>query len=98
MAKKRKTREQKKLADLRHSFRHVFVSQLPPAAKIQLQQKETISLPNKPKPQLPTNTAYPYLAKDLSKTGVLTLGILAFQIILFTLLKNHVLMIPGISF
>jgi hypothetical protein len=97
MAKKRKTREQKKLADLRHSFRHVLVSQITPAAKIQVQPKNIFSLPDRPNPQILVG-AYPYLVKDLSKTGVLTLGILAFQVILFTLLRNHVLTIPGIGY
>jgi len=97
MAKHRKTREQKKLADLRHSFRHVLVSQTTPAAKIKLPQKVTFRPLTQPNPTVLTG-AYPYLVKDLSKTGMLTLGILAFQIILFALLKNHVLTIPGISF
>jgi hypothetical protein len=97
MAKHRKTREQKKLADLRHSFRHILVSQTPSAAKIQFQQKATISLSNQANPRVLVS-AYPYLVKDLSKTGMLTLGILVFQVVLFALLKNHVLTIPGIGF
>jgi hypothetical protein len=97
MAKQRKTREQKKLADLRHTFKHVFVGQMPSAVKTQIQSSNAISLSYKPKAQISTNQ-YPYLVKDLSKTGMLTLGILAFQIILFTLIKTHALMIPGISY
>ena len=97
MAKQRKTREQKKLADLRHQFIHTLASQTPPAVKIKLQPKDIINPSSKPNQQLSVNK-YPYLIKDLSKTGVLTLGILAFQIILFALLKNHTLAIPGIGY
>jgi hypothetical protein len=97
MAKKRKTREQKKLADLRHTFQHVIVGQETSAAKTNIQPSNTISLSYKPKTTILTNQ-YPFLVKDLSKTGILTLLILAFQIVLFALLKNHVLTIPGISF
>jgi len=97
MAKKRKTRQQKILADLRHNFRHTLVNQVPSSEKIQPQPASGISLSYKPNLQTSINT-YPYLVKDLSKTGVLTLAILIFQIILFALLKNHVLIIPGISY
>jgi hypothetical protein len=97
MAKKRKTRDQKKLADLRHTFNHVYVGHETSAAKTQPTNASTISLSYKPKTTILTNQ-YPYLAKDLAKTGILSFGILAFQIILFVLLKNHVLSIPGISF
>jgi hypothetical protein len=97
MAKKRKTREQKKLADSRHTFKHVFVGQETSAVKPQASPVSTISLSYKPKPSISTNQ-YPYLIKDLSKTGVLTLGILALQIILFSLIRIHVLTIPGISY
>ena len=97
MAKERKTRDQKKLADLRHTFKHVEVGQALPAAKTQTLPISTISLPYKPKASILVNQ-YPYLIKDLSKTGILTLAILAFQIILFISLKNHVLTIPGVSY
>jgi hypothetical protein len=97
MAKKRKTREQKKLAGLHHNFTHALNSQIPPAVKIQIQAKDVISPLSKPNQQISTNK-YPYLVKDLSKTGALTLGILAFQIILFVLLKNHIATIPGIGY
>ena len=97
MAKQRKTREQKKLADLRHTFTHALVSQTPSAVKIQFQSKDIISPSIKPNQQISTNK-YPYLIKDLFKTGALTLGILAFQIILFVLLKNHTVTIPGIGY
>ncbi|HUD09714.1 MAG TPA: hypothetical protein VMR77_02850 [Patescibacteria group bacterium] len=96
MAKKRKTREQKILADLRHNFKHNFISQAPLTEKIQTQITPSIMMPITQKTA--ALNAYPYLIKDLTKTAMLTLGIFAFQIILFALLKNHVLIIPGISY
>jgi len=96
MAKKRKTREQKILADLRHNFKHNFISQAPLTEKIQPQIVPSIIAPIAGKTV--ALSAYPYLVKDLTKTAILTLGIFVFQIILFTLLKNHVLIIPGISY
>jgi hypothetical protein len=96
MAKKRKTREQKILADLRHNFNHTFTSQAPLAGKIQAQIPSLIMETRTPKTAV--LNAYPYLAKDLTKTAILTVGIFVFQIILFALLRNHALIIPGISY
>ena len=96
MAKKRKTREQKILADLRHNFRHTFISQAPLAEKIQAQITPSI-ITQRAQKTVALN-AYPYLVKDLTKTAILTLSIFVFQIILFTLLRNHVLIIPGIGY
>jgi hypothetical protein len=96
MAKKRKTREQKILADLRHNFRHNLISEAPAAGKVKL-QLVPITTEQKPQTAIALNS-YPYLVQDLVKTGVLTLFIFAFQIILFTLLKNHILTIPGIGY
>ena len=90
MAKKRKTRQQKKQADLRHNFTHTFVNTTHLEAKIDIETKENIKL-NSP-------NVYPYLVKDLSKTGLLTTTILGFQLIIFFLLKNHILSIPGLSY
>ena len=96
MAKKKKTREQKILADSRHNFSHTFTSQAPFTGKIQAQITSPILT------QRTQNTVvlnqYPYLVKDLTKTAILTAGIFVFQIILWTLLRNHVLLIPGISY
>ncbi len=94
MAKNRKTRQEKKLADLRHNFVHSSVNQITFEAKTQ--QKELIKAFSSPK--LASANSYPYLVKDLSKTGILTLTILAFQTILFILLKKHIFVIPGLSY
>jgi hypothetical protein len=96
MAKKRKTREQKILAETRHNFSHAFTGQVPFTAKIQTQINSSILTQTAPKTTV--LNAYPYLIKDLTKTALLTLGIFIFQIILFTLLRNHVIFIPGISY
>lgn len=97
MAKRRKTREQKKLADLRHSFVHSAQSITKFEAK-----NLSISSIKVPSIEKVSNTVslepYPYLVKDLSKTGLLTLTILALQIVLFYLFKNHILIIPGINY
>lgn len=97
MAKKRKTREQKKLADLRHSFIHDLVSKEISETKITLPTKDLISPLEKTKIPSQTNL-YPHLIKDLSKTGLLTTAILTIQIVLFFLLKNHTLAIPGLNY
>ncbi len=96
MAKKRKTREQKILADLRHNFKHNFTGQAAATDKTPVQITPSMLMP-KPQKTVALNE-YPYLIKDLSKTAILTLGIFVFQIILLALLKNHVLLIPGISY
>ena len=97
MAKRRKTREQKKLADSRHNFAHSLASSSNFEAKISLQSKIITASPKIEKTQAFTND-YPFLIKDLSKTAILTAGILAFQVILFALLKNHSFVIPGLSY
>lgn len=89
MAKKRKTREGKKLADLRHNFQHqvvlnTFDSKLP-LAKIGKQETST-------------STYHPYVVKDLTKTFMLTGVIVAAQIVLFFILKNHLITIFGLTY
>ncbi|OGH21609.1 MAG: hypothetical protein A2629_01755 [Candidatus Levybacteria bacterium RIFCSPHIGHO2_01_FULL_41_15] len=41
---------------------------------------------------------YPFLIADISKTAMVTGAILAIQILLFLLLKSHILSIPGIGY
>ena len=111
MAKKRKTRQQKILADLRHNFNHAIVNQKMPSVNIPAkresykqkfpseQVQKTALIKTAQKFQSPSSAnAYPYLIKDLSKTGILTVAILTFQITLFFLLKNHILIIPGLNY
>ena len=95
MAKKRKTRDQKKLADLRHNFTHSISEQkVHLEAKIQTQTTKPLFKPQ----AISSVNAYPFLAKDLSKTALLTAVILGFQIVLFVLVKNHTLIIPGLTY
>ena len=49
MAKRRKTREQKKLADLRHNFAHSLATTSNFEAKISLPSKTEPTSPNLPK-------------------------------------------------
>lgn len=99
MARYRKTLKQKKIADLRHKFYSFDQAQLGPNSKsvpsvkpnVFSQAKNvatTASLTNK----------YPYLLHDISKTGILTGVILIVQIILFFLLKNHILVLPIVKY
>lgn len=94
MAKKRKTREQKKLADLRHAFTHAKT--FAATATYEVKQK----LPNKIEAKTATASLnkYPYLKKDLSKTALITLIVLLFQVGLFFSLKAHIFEIPGLSY
>ena len=94
MAKKRKTKEQKRLADLRHNFKHTYtvVSSSITQPKLHVLQKSEVITTS-----MSTN-AYPYLKKDLSKTALLTLGILIFQLVLLAILKSHIFVIPGLTY
>jgi hypothetical protein len=97
MAKKRKTKEQKKLADLRHNFTHSLVKNSISEAKISLVSKTKAKTLSET-PNTKTENEYPYLIKDLSKTTMLTAGILTVQFVLFFLLKNHIISIPGLIY
>ncbi|MDO8621569.1 MAG: hypothetical protein Q7R31_04820 [Candidatus Levybacteria bacterium] len=90
MAKHRKTLKQKLAAELRHETyslksQNIILSNTPV---------------NKTATALPVNSSnlYLFLISDLRKTAILTLSIVAFQIILFFLLKHRVIMFPGISY
>lgn len=91
MAKKRKTREQKQIADLRHNFIHQTVVNTFEARSSSTQILEK-------KPVTVSYLSYPYLVKDLSKTFILTASIIGIQILLFISLKTHLIKIPGISY
>jgi hypothetical protein len=89
MAKKRKTRQEKRIADLRHTFVNqtivnTFESKLP---TVKIERTQPVSY-----------ASYPYLIKDLSKTITLTAAIIGTQIILFFILRSHLIKIPGLSY
>lgn len=97
MAKKRKTREEKKLADLRHSFTKTIAEK--PVFTIQTNALPTPSLKSETKnTKSDSKENYPFLAKDLSKTAIVTTGILAFQVILYFILTHHMIRIPGLIY
>jgi hypothetical protein len=94
MAKKRKTKEQKRLADLRHNFKHAYTFVNPSST----QPKQDIAKKYENTTTTVLTNAYPYLKKDLSKTALLMFAILTFQLVLFTILKNHIFVIPGLNY
>jgi hypothetical protein len=88
MAKKRKTRAQKKLSDLRHNFSHSLSQTTGFQFNRDIKTTAIKTYAN----------SYPYLVKDLSKTGILTISILIAQLILYFLLTNHLFKIPGLNY
>ena len=90
MAKTRKTREQKRLSDLRHNFKHQIVNNTFDVKVSSVKIATNLSSV--------THASYPYLVKDLTKTITLTAAIVAVQIILFTILKNHIIIIPNLTY
>ena len=85
----RKTRRQKIIADL-HRQLYSLKSQKVPS----FGEKSTASIST----LLVEPQKYNYLIADISKTGIVTGAILIAQLIFFFLLKNHLLVIPGIGY
>ena len=97
MAKQKKTRQEKIIADLRRQLalteRKPSFS-IPPSTSLKPQQKyivpivpiKTISLTNS------------YLLPDLTKTTLVTSAILAGELVLFFLLKKQILILPMVKF
>ncbi len=88
MAKRKKTREQKIVADSRHQT--YSLSNFSPTFSV-----KNIAPVVTPGTQ---TTTISYLKHDILKTSTLTAAILLFQILLLVLLKNHVIRIPVISY
>jgi hypothetical protein len=91
MAKKKKTRQEKIKADLRHQLPQApvyVVSQ--PTEKVQAGTPIYI--------ESSTLSTHSYFARDLQKTIFLTLSVLAGQIVLFYFLQNHVIKLPFITY
>ncbi len=88
MAKRKKTLEQKKLADM-----HRQVYSLNNYSPVSPLKKE---IPSTYKQPISTTTLY--LKHDILKTLSLTLAILGLQILLFILLKNHIIKVPLVSY
>lgn len=101
MGKHKKTRKEKIIADLRHqlySFKHQdFPSQNSSIIKpINPQEKQVLSNINSFANTL--INSYPYLKHDVLKTLILTMSIVAFQILLLLILKRHIIVLPGIHY
>lgn len=96
MAKKRKTRKDKILSDLhRKTSYKVDVTSFASTPVVKNVPEAKIIIPGVQKSNI---DKYPYLIKDISRTGIVTASIIAFQILLFIILKFHVLKLPGISY
>lgn len=96
MGKRRKTYKEKIIADLRRK-----VYSLEAQKAFSLEAKESKTMRNTP--YLATTTSvsissHPYLTKDIFKTGILTGTIVFLQIILYFLLKNHILVLPMVKY
>jgi hypothetical protein len=96
---RRKTRQQKIIADLRRQLPRTEAE--PIKQEFKPETASTISLEKVEKPKImATKSTYtnPYLGKDLRKTAILTGCIGLGQIVLFFLLKQHLLVLPGLSY
>ncbi|MEX2007655.1 MAG: hypothetical protein WD992_02690 [Candidatus Levyibacteriota bacterium] len=88
MTKRKKTQEQKKLADMRHQV--YSLNNYPPISSANTEVPGTENSTSL--------TTVSYLKRDILKTSVLTAAILFSQIILFILLKNKVIAVPFVSY
>lgn len=102
---KRKTRQQKIIADLRRQVSASQTKSAPLEKKIEKREQPlfpslnlpTLNLSEKKRPiSTFINTAY--LIKDLRKTAILTTSIVAVQLILLFILKNHILILNGLIY
>lgn len=101
MGKRRKTYKEKLVAELRrkvYSLEGLKTASLEPEKKNQQANKPLSPVVVLQNPALLGQNQYSYLLKDISKTGILTLSIIAIQIILFIILKSNIVSIPGINY
>lgn len=109
MAKHKKTKQQKIIADLRRKLQYenqTTLSKKPSTEQAIFTHAKTTNLPKefsfkKPSENLQNrivNNNYPYLKHDLFKTGILTGSIVFAQLFLFFLLKNHIIILPMVKY
>ena len=107
MAKKKKTRQQKIIADLRRQINASQIKSVPLAVEKKVKEREqplplSLDLPNiKPLEKQSwagTFVNKSYLVKDLKKTAILTTSIIAVQLVLLLILKIHVLVLNGLIY
>lgn len=84
MSKKRKTRNQKILADHRHILYHLETTSAAPSHSAE----KNLELQPKLTPQATKQSSYAYVLTDVKKTSFITFSILTMQVILFFLMKK----------
>lgn len=102
MAKYKKTRQQKIISDLRKKLQTVSEE----TVETNNQSNQGFSYQysaNKRTNQQPTKSAsikndYSYLSHDIFRIGILTGTIILAQLILFFLLKNHIVILPMVKY
>ncbi|MEK9178807.1 MAG: hypothetical protein AAB801_03435 [Patescibacteria group bacterium] len=90
MSKKKKTLKQKIVADLRHAQ-----YKLETADSDEAELSSSVSIQTH---QTPIPATYAFLASDLRKTGLISLSIIASQIILYFLLVKKIIVLPFITY
>lgn len=86
MAKHRKTRQQKMVADQRHVVYHLETS--PAQADQRSEKKSDSSFKLNTIKSAPITTSYAYVEKDLKKTALITSAIIIAQIFLFIIINQ----------
>ncbi len=100
---KRKTRKQKITADL-HRQLYSLKSQEPLIYQKEKSEEApkvnpAVQIMQNKIPQTATATVnYPFLIRDITKTGILTIAIAIAQLFIFFLFKIHILKLPGIIY
>src|ERR1035437_8644021 len=102
---KRKTRQQKIIADLKRQINASQTKSAPLEKKFEKHEQPlspSLNLPkfnlSEKKQPISTFTNTTYLIKDLRKTVILTASIVAVQLILLIILKNHILIFNGLVY
>lgn len=103
MSKKKKTKQQKIIAELRHKITSQNQFNYQPSlnnesSKDQKPQEAnksfSFSTSIKTSSALKPSASISFTYHDLFKTGILTGSIIAFELILFVLLQKHILVLP----
>jgi len=96
MGKKRKTYKEKIIADLR---RKLYSQDSQKANSLEAKEpKIMLDVPYHTATVTVPINSHIYLSKDIFKTGILTGAILFLQLVLYFLLKNHVLVLPMVRY
>ena len=107
MSKRKKTRQQKQIADLRQKLHHLSPTQSSEESNTQIQnslstQSNRLTYTPVSTPQLQKTAAFaysnPYLKHDLAKTALLVVAVVVFEMVLLFILKQHILVLPFANF